>query len=98
MIILLRILVVVYLLAINFYSFTLVRSQKVQTAETGQSKIKDSKLFFIGAIGGALGIFISPFILSYRKDSLLLMVVMPLMIAITAYFLILGFFTDFNFW
>ncbi len=98
MIILIRILLAVYLVAINFYSFMLVRSQKIQKSEAGESKVKDSKLFFVGAIGGALGIFLSPFILSYRKDSLLLMVVMPLLIAVTTYFLVLGFFTDFNFW
>lgn len=76
----------------------LMRSQKIQNLEGGESKIKDGKLFLTGAIGGALGIFISIFILSYRKDSLLLMVVMPLLIAVNVYFIILGFMTDFNFW
>ena len=75
----------------------LVRAQKIQRIEDGESKVKDGKLFLTGAIGGALGIFISTFILSYRKDSLLLMVVMPLLFAVTAYFLVLGFMTDFNF-
>ncbi|MBR2322470.1 MAG: hypothetical protein IKA54_02620 [Clostridia bacterium] len=97
MIVLIRILIAVYLIAINFYAFMLVRAQKIQRIEDGESKVKDGKLFLTGAIGGALGIFISTFILSYRKDSLLLMVVMPLLFAVTAYFLILGFMTDFNF-
>lgn len=97
MIILFRILLIVYLLAINLYSFMLVRTQKTQINDTGETKIKDSKLFFVGVIGGALGIFISPFILSYRKDSLLIMVVMPLLIALTVYFIALGFVSEFNF-
>ncbi len=97
MIVLIRILIVVYLIAINFYAFMLVRAQKIQRIEDGESKVKDGKLFLTGAIGGSLGIFISTFILSYRKDSLLLMVVMPLLFAVTAYFLVLGFITDFNF-
>ena len=97
MIVLIRILIAVYLIAINFYAFMLVRAQKIQRIEDGESKVKDGKLFLTGAIGGALGIFISTFILSYRKDSLLLMVVMPLLFAVTAYFLVLGFMTDFNF-
>ena len=75
MIVLIRILIAVYLIAINFYAFMLVRAQKIQRIEDGESKVKDGKLFLTGAIGGALGIFISTFILSYRKDSLLLMVV-----------------------
>ena len=97
MILLLRILFAVYILAINLYSFMLVRSQKIQRAETGESKINDVKIFLTGAIGGALGVFVSTFILSYRKDSLLFMVVMPLLIAVNVYFLVLGFYTDFNF-
>ena len=76
----------------------LMRSQKIQNLEGGERKIKDGKLFLTGALGGALGIFLSTFILSYRKDSLLLMVVMPLLIAVNVYFIILGFMTDFNFW
>lgn len=98
MVTLLRILLIVYIVAVNFYAFMLVRSQKIQNAETGESKVKDGKLFLAGAIGGALGIFLSTFILSYRKDSLLLMVVMPLLIAVNVYFLVLGFMSDFNFW
>ena len=98
MILLLRILLAVYLVSINFYAFMLMRSQKIQNLEGGESKIKDGKLFLTGALGGALGIFLSTFILSYRKDSLLLMVVMPLLVAVNVYFIILGFMTDFNFW
>ena len=97
MVTLLKILFAVYVMAINLYSFMLVRSQKIQRAETGESKINDVKIFLTGAIGGALGVFVSTFILSYRKDSLLFMVVMPLLIAVNVYFLVLGFYTDFNF-
>ena len=57
MVTLLRILLIVYIVAVNFYAFMLVRSQKIQNAETGESKVKDGKLFLAGAIGGALGIF-----------------------------------------
>ncbi len=98
MVTLIRVLLIVYIVAVNFYAFMLVRSQKIQNAETGESKVNDGKLFFTGVIGGALGIFLSTFILSYRKDSLLLMVVMPLLIAVNVYFLALGFMSDFNFW
>ena len=98
MVTLIKILLIVYIVAVNFYAFMLVRAQKIQNAETGESKVKDAKLLLTGAIGGALGIFLSTFILSYRRDSLLLMVVMPLLIAINVYFLALGFMSDFNFW
>ena len=98
MVTLIKILLIVYIVAVNFYAFMLVRAQKIQNAETGESKVKDAKLLLTGAIGGALGIFLSTFILSYRKDSLLLMVVMPLLVAVNVYFLVIGFMSDFNFW
>lgn len=97
MITLVTILLIVYLVSINLYSFMLIYSQKKQIAESGESKIKDSKLFFIGVIGGALCEFIASIVLAYRRESLLLMVVMPLLTAITAYFLITVFISDFSF-
>lgn len=98
MVTLIKILLIVYIVAVNFYAFMLVRAQKIQNAEGGESKIKDGKLLLIGAMGGALGVFLSTFILSYRKDSMLLMVVMPLLVAINVYFLVISFISDFNFW
>ena len=41
MIVLIRILIAVYLIAINFYAFMLVRAQKIQRIEDGESKVKD---------------------------------------------------------
>ena len=74
MLILLRILAITYLLAINVYSFLLIVFQKKQTEQNSTTKIKDGKLIISGMLGGALGVYLAMFILSYRLNSLFLMV------------------------
>lgn len=85
MTILIRILTVVYVAAINGYSFTLVKFQQKQEDECGKEKIRDSKLLITALLGGALGIFISVFVLKYRTRSMFMMVIMPLIAVINAY-------------
>ncbi len=97
MIILIRVLVITYLLAINVYSFLLIFFQKKQTEENDKTKIKDGKLFITGMLGGALGVYVAMFILSYRLHSLFLMVTMPLLIVLTVYIIIVGFQGNFGF-
>ena len=96
MILLLRIIIATYILAINFYGFMLIKLQKQQSSENKCMTIRDSKLFIVGVLGGALGILIAIFVLKYRLHSLLLMILMPILVVITTYFLIMGIITDFN--
>lgn len=96
MLMLIKILIVVYFLAINLFSFLLMRTQKLELVKTNQTTVKDSKLFLVGVMGGALGIFISTFILAYRRDSMFIMIVMPLLITITVYFIVAGIFSNFS--
>ena len=96
MLMLIKILIVVYFLAINLFSFLLMRTQKLELVKTNQTTVKDSKLFLVGIMGGALGIFISTFIFAYRRDSMFIMVVMPLLITITVYFIVAVIFSNFS--
>ena len=74
----------VYLLAINFYGYLMLVYQKNSVEDDkSECKISDFKLFFIGLLGGATGIFISMFIHKHRLKSLCLMVFLPVLIAIT---------------
>ena len=91
MIVLIRVLVITYLVAINIYSFLLMVFQKKQVEENSNKTIKDGKLFVTGMLGGALGVYLAMFILSYRLSNLLLMVTMPLFIVVTVYIIIVGF-------
>ena len=66
----LMILLCTYILAVNFYGFRLLRSQKnaCVSGEIAEGK-GDGKLLLAGALGGALAVYITMFILKYRLDS-----------------------------
>ncbi|MBR2336704.1 MAG: hypothetical protein IKA61_02025 [Clostridia bacterium] len=95
MLILIKILVIVYYVAVNVYSFLLLRSQKKNEEEGNCSKIRDGNLFVTAVLGGALGIYLGAFILRFRTRSLFLMVFMPLLIVINLFFIIVGFINEF---
>ena len=88
----LTIILIVYLVAINFYGVLLLLSQKNERDKYLNShKISDGKLVLIGFLGGALGIFSFMLILKYRLGSFWLMVLLPVMISVTAYLSYLAF-------
>ena len=95
MLILIKILVIVYYLSINVYSFLLLKTQKKNENEGNCSKIRDGHLFVTAILGGALGIYAGAFILHFRTKSLFLMVFMPVIIVINLFFMIVGFVNDF---
>lgn len=92
-----RILLVVYALAINVYNFILVKAQRDQVSE-GQcsNAVNDGKILMIALLGGALGAYVSTFILKYRLKSMFFMVLLPVITVVNAYFIISGFMG--NFW
>ena len=95
MYILIRVLTGVYLIAVNFYSFLLLRSQKT-AREEGDDSVRDIRLYIVALLGGAIGIYIGMLCLKYRLKNFLLMVLMPVLIALTIYFVIMAFIN--NFW
>ena len=93
------ILVIVYLIAVNFYGILMLHFQK-KAREEGDDEnitISDTKLLFTGFLGGALGIFVFMFIFKYRLKSLLMMVLMPLFIALNVYIVVTGLSGGFTF-
>ena len=97
MLIFLRIVVITYIIAINVYSYLLVLTQKKQMEEHLKSSVRDSKLFVAGLLGGALGVYIAMFTLSFRLQNLFLMVIMPILIVLNLYLIILAFINNFGF-
>ena len=77
MLILVKILVIVYYISINVYSFLLLRYQKKAEEEGDCNKIRDGSLFITAILGGALGIYLATFILKFRTRSLFIMVLCP---------------------
>ena len=88
---LLYILTATYVIAINLYGIIILNFQKkAKEIQSNSNNISDAKLLFTGILGGATGIFIFMFIFKYRLQSLRLMVLMPLFIALNVYLIFLG--------
>lgn len=90
--ILLYVLLTVYILAINFYSFRLVKTQRDDWEAGGDSFGKqDGKLFLAAILGGATAIYVSMFAMRFRLSNLLLMIAMPVLAVVNLYLFFLSF-------
>ncbi len=89
---LIYVILVVYIIAINFYGILMLYFQKKDREEGDEENISisDGKLLLTGFIGGSVGIFIFMFIFKYRLKSIVMMVLMPIFIAINVYAVITG--------
>ena len=84
------IILIVYVVAVNFYGILMLHFQKKarQNGDEENITISDGKLLLTGLLGGATGIFVFMFIFKYRLKSLFMMVIMPILIAINVYLII----------
>ncbi len=96
--ILLYIIFIVYILAVNFYSVMLVKSQRDESLDNdGKAKSGDGKLILTAILGGAISIYVSMFIMKYRLKNLLLMIILPVIAVLNIYFCIVAFRSGFTF-
>ena len=122
--IILYLLLIAYIIAINFYAFMLVKSLRDKERDyevfktvnpATENRSDDSngsqsansankppekyvgKLCITGALGGAIAIYVSMFILKFRRTDLLLMVLMPLLGVLNIYIFVLLFKSGFGF-
>lgn len=89
--ILLYVLISVYILAVNFYSFLLIKSQRERFNEAESKKIGDGKLFLAAFLGGAITMYISMFIFKYRLNNMFLMLSLPVLSALNIYLFFLAY-------
>lgn len=81
-----------YLLAVNIYAFMLVKNQKKIYEERGAySPNKNSKLLIAGFLGGAIAAYAALFILKFKTDNVLLMILLPVLSVLNIYLIILLF-------
>lgn len=80
-----RIILIVYLLAVNVYAFLLVKTNRDAAEEDENFVVKEGKYFLTGLLGGALGIYVSMFVFRFKTENLFLMSLMPVLIAISAF-------------
>lgn len=94
--ILLYVIFSVYILAVNFYSVMLLKSQRDEYGD-GESPKGDGKLILAAILGGAVALYVSMFIMRYRLKNLLLMILLPVLGVLNIYFFILAFRSGFSF-
>lgn len=97
MLIFLRIALAVYLAAINFYSFLLVKKQRDEEIAATKATVRDGKLFIAALLGGGTGVYVALLVFGYRMQSLFLMVFMPVIALLNVYLAILCFTSNFFF-
>ena len=110
--ILFYILVVAYIVAINFYAFLLIKSARDKEKEISQQSVaieshetpsstpaekNTGKLCITGLLGGAITLYVCMFIFKYKRSDLLLMVLMPLLGVLNVYLWVLLFRSGFSF-
>ena len=96
MLILIRVLLIVYFVAMNVYTFFLIKYQRDSFDEGEcQNAVHDGKIFISALLGGATGIYVGSFVFKYRLRSMFIMVLMPVLIVLNAYALYLGLVADF---
>ncbi len=85
------VLLTVYILAVNFYAFRLVKSE-ADTGEEGDSlRREDVRLLLAAILGGAAAVFITMLVLRFRLGNALLMIALPLIAVLNGYCFYLGY-------
>ncbi len=80
----------VYILAVNFYAWRFLKSQK-EGFETDGKIRGDGKLLLAAFLGGAIAVYASMFAMKYRLGNLFFMLLMPLVAVLNIYCFFLGF-------
>lgn len=88
---LLYVLLSVYILAVNFYAFRLVKTQRDEFEAGGDASSRDGKLILAAILGGATAIYLTMFAMRFRLSNLLLMVSMPVLAVLNIYCFYLGY-------
>lgn len=87
----LYILITVYILAVNFYAFRLVKTQADSGEEGDGLRREDVRLLLAAALGGAAAVFIMMLVLRFRLGNALLMIALPVLAVLNAYCFYLGY-------
>ena len=111
--VILYIVLIAYILAVNFYAFLLVKTfsekerareaqKRTVPLETDNAQLPQEekfigKLCITGALGGAITIYVCMFLFKFQRSNLLLMVLMPILGVLNVYFWVLLFRSGFSF-
>ena len=87
----LYVLFLVYILAVNFYAFHLLKEQKESAEDGGSTRKGDGKLILSAIMGGAIAVYVAMFVMQFRLSNLLFMILMPLIAVLNIYCFYLAF-------
>ena len=79
------------LLAVNFYAFHLVKSQRDACATDEAPRGQDGKLLLAAMLGGATAIYAAMFALRFRLNDIVPMILIPVIAVCNIYLFFLGF-------
>lgn len=83
------ILLAVYLVSVNVYSFLLVRTMKKRAEDrTDERRQGNAKLLIAALLGGAAAAYAALFAWKFRTDNLLLMIALPVLAALNIYLIV----------
>ncbi|MDE6597643.1 MAG: hypothetical protein K2K60_03280 [Clostridia bacterium] len=88
---------IVYILAVNFYAVILLRTLRDENGDDCKANTGDGKIILTAILGGAIGAYVSMFIMRYKIKNVLLMVLMPVIAVFNVYFFIVAFRSGFTF-
>ena len=88
-------LLLVYIFAVNFYAFWMMKSLK--SADEDKQQEADKKLAVTAALGGAITIYVCMFVFKYRLNSMFLMLLTPLLGAINLWLWVVAIGSGFGF-
>ncbi|MDE6585925.1 MAG: hypothetical protein K2K80_04520 [Clostridia bacterium] len=95
--ILLYVIFSVYILAVNFYAVLLIKSQRDNYGENNNKPSGDGKLILTAILGGAIALYVSMFVMRYRINNLLLMILLPVIAVLNVWFFYLAYRSGFTF-
>lgn len=95
---LLYIIFAAYIIAVNVYSVMLLVSLRNEYL-TDESKLNsgDGKLILSALLGGAIGIYVTMFIMRFKLKNMLLMILLPVIAVLNVWFCVLAFRSGFTF-
>jgi len=96
--ILLYILFGTYFVAVNVYSVTLIITLRNNSiGDDGKSGAGDGKLILSALLGGAIGIYVTMFIIKFKLKNMPLMILLPVIAVLNVWFGIIAFRSCFAF-
>jgi uncharacterized membrane protein YsdA (DUF1294 family) len=95
---LLYLIFIVYILAINFYAVIRLKTERDNFGDNDEKLHRsDGKLILTGLLGGAIGVYVGMFLLKFRLNNMLLMILMPVLSVLNVYFFVVAFRSGFTF-